>query len=462
MKRILTFLTLIAVSLVVSPRQSDAQQYAWVPVIANEPAPTLPQSPTAYSTSIGESYATSVADLAPPPDDFGDDGDWDSSCSKGKGTGGCGCPACRHRSWFAGRAYVGIEFLQWYNKGRDLPPLVTTGFPAAVTFPNAGVLPAAPIAFGGEVGDDLKAGGRITGGLWFDDCERTGAVVRAYGSEGDSTPFNAQSGGNPILAVPFNDRSAALFGQENALVLAYANGLTPVINAQGGVAARASNDVWGGDAFIRTNVDQNCNYRFDLLAGYQFTKIDDDVEFRTNLTRFDIAGDPTFTTSDLFDVSNQFHGGEFGLMGELYRGRLTLQMLGKIGVGNMNQKVTIAGSNTVNGLQNQGGIFAQTTAPNGGPPFNIGSYERNVLAWSPEASIKAIYCMSDRLSVTVGYTFLYWNRVALAGDQIDRRVNRDVLFGGNFQPGGGANPAFAFNDTDFWVQTIDIGLTLNY
>lgn len=451
MKRILTFLTLIALGLVVSLRQSDAQQYAWMPVISNEPVTV--QSPTAYSTSIGESYATYVGDLAEP------DGELEDSCSS---KGDCQCPSCQYGSNFIDRAFVGVEFLQWYNKGRNLPPLVTGGDPNAVPIAAAGILPAAPVVFGGDaVGDDLKAGARITGGFWFDDCETTGAIVRAFGTEGDSTPFATQSLGNPILAVPFNDRSAGFFGLENALVLAYATGDLGV-NAVGGVDARASNDIWGGDAFLRTNVDKGCDYRIDLLAGYQFARIDDDLELRTNLTRLDIAGTPSFTTSDLFDVSNEFHGGEFGLMGEFFQGPLTLQFMGKIGLGNMNQTATIAGSNTVTAggppLTTTGGIFAQDTPP----ASNIGSFERNVFTWSPEASIKAIYCVSDRLNMTVGYTFLYWNRVALAGDVVDRRVNRDVLFGGPFLPGGGANPAFGFNDTDFWVQTIDIGLTLDY
>ena len=66
------------------------------------------------------------------------------------------------------------------------------------------------------------------------------------------------------------------------------------------------------------------------------------------------------------------------------------------------------------------------------------------------------------MRLTGGYTLLYWNRVALAGDQVDINVNQDVVFDGAFVPGGGTNPAFAFRDTDFWVQTIDIGLLFNY
>lgn len=412
---------------------------------------------------------TPVADAEPPDegspflDDPPDPSDTSDLVSDLEETGGYTDHRCGN---LLARAYASIEYQHWYTKGRSLPPLVTGGNPAATLFSDAGVLPAAPILFGGrDVEHDLKAGGRITGGLWFNDSETAGAVVRFYGSEGDSTRFGANSMGNPILGVPFNDRSAALFGLENAFVLAYSGGLTPGIDAQGGVSVHAANDIWGGDLFFRKMLNTNCDFRLDLLAGYQFTRIDDDLTVDTNLTRFDIAGTPQFLTNDLFDVSNEFHGGQIGLMSECSHGPLTVQLMGKIGVGNMNQAVTIAGSNTVisgGSVTSPGGIFAQTTPTTGGPAFNMGSYERNVLVWSPEASVKLSYELSERISVSIGYTFLYWTRVALAGDQVDRRVNRDVMFGGPFLPGGGANPAFSFNDTDFWVQTIDIGLACTY
>ncbi|MCA9121341.1 MAG: BBP7 family outer membrane beta-barrel protein [Planctomycetaceae bacterium] len=452
MKSTFAILTLFVAALAITPRQSFGQ-YAWVPVYKDAAAAE------AYNTAPGQTgYATYVGEDAPIDEDLMDFSDDNSGGCKVN----CDCPRCRHDTW-VNRSYVGVEFLQWYSKGRALPPLVTGGNPLTTPFTAAGQLPASPVLFGGdEVGRGLQAGARLTGGIWFDDCKTTGIVIRAFGSEGDRTTFAANSLGNPILAIPFVDQGTINNGLNNSLVLAYAGGATPGINAQGGVTAVASNDVFGGDVYGRTVLDQGCDYRFDLLAGYQMSRIDDDLELRTNLQRFDVAGNPTFTTSDLFDVENEFHGGTLGLMGEFDNGPLTIQMLGKIGVGNMNQRVRIAGTNAVNGVQTGGGFFAQDQAGNGGPTFNIGNYERNLLVWSPEASIKAQYRVSDRLSVTVGYTILYWTRVALAGDQVDTNVNRDVTFDGAYVPGGGARPAFAWRDTDFWVQTIDLGLLLNY
>ncbi|MCA9141616.1 MAG: BBP7 family outer membrane beta-barrel protein [Planctomycetaceae bacterium] len=448
MKSTFAILTLFVATLAIVPRQSYGQ-YAWVPVYTDAAAVE------AYNSAPGQ---TGYAAYIGTDDDEADETVFqdDASCKTD-----CECPRCRHDSW-ARRTFIGFEYLQWYNKGRTLPPLVTGGNPLNTAFAAAGVLPNAPILFGGDqVGKQLQAGGRLTAGLWLDDCETSAIVVRAFGNEGDKTHYNANSLGNPILAIPFVDQGTVNNGQNNALVLSYAGGLTPVVNARGGVAALASNDVFGGDIYGRTLLDSGSDYRFDLLAGYQMARIDDDLELRTNLTRVDL-GNATFTTNDLFDVENEYHAGTLGLMGEFYNGPLTIQMMGKIGVGNMNQRVAISGTNTVNGVQTGGGLFAQDQAANGGPTFNIGTYERNQLVWSPEVNIKATYSLSERLSVTVGYTMLYWTQVALAGDQVDTNVNQDVVFNGAYVPGGGARPAFAFNDTDFWVQTIDIGLLLNY
>jgi hypothetical protein len=458
MKSTCTLLTLLAAAIVIAPRQSSAQ-YTWVPVYSNQAAPTgmTPSGTAPANAAFDANYATHIGD------GDGEEAEHASQCGLD-----CDCPTCRHSEWRA-RAYVGIEYLHWYNKARTLPPLLTGGSPSSTAFSDAGVLPGAPVLFGGKVGSDLKSGGRLTGGLWIDDCRSHGLVVRAYGTEGDSNSFGSGSFGNPILAVPFIDQSAnpAFNGEENALVLAYAGGLTPGITQMGSATVESSNDIWGGDAFYRMLVDEGCDYRLDLLAGYQMTRIDDDLVLTTQTQVVSALGQPTFQTEDYFDVENEFHGGLIGVMGEFFNGPLTVQMMGKIGMGNMHQTASINGNYTITdniGLVDEGagGLFAQPSQAPTGPRFNIGNYEQDLLVFSPEASIKAIYCVSQRLSVTVGYSFLYWSRVALSGDQIDRDVNRDVTFGGTFLPGGGPNPTFSFIDTDFWVQTIDIGLLLNY
>jgi hypothetical protein len=115
--------------------------------------------------------------------------------------------------------------------------------------------------------------------------------------------------------------------------------------------------------------------------------------------------------------------------------------------------VTIAGSNSSNSIVTPGGFYTQ-------PFTNIGVHTRDTTVWSPEANFKLAYALRENISVSVGYTFIYWNKMALAGDQIDRNVNATQLSGGGLI--GPGDPMFAFRDTDYWIQTIDIGVNWRY
>jgi len=69
--------------------------------------------------------------------------------------------------------------------------------------------------------------------------------------------------------------------------------------------------------------------------------------------------------------------------------------------------------------------------------------------------------------VSVGYNFIYWNTLALAGEQIDTSlgglptVNSSQWFGGPLDPAGGLHPSFQeIKDSDLWLQGLTVGLTL--
>jgi hypothetical protein len=56
----------------------------------------------------------------------------------------------------------------------------------------------------------------------------------------------------------------------------------------------------------------------------------------------------------------------------------------------------------------------------------------------------------------VGYSFIYWSRVARAVDQIDRDVNITQQPPGPFV--GAPRPEFILRTTDFWAQGLNFGL----
>lgn len=414
------------------PHGGQAAGY-WVPVLVTDH-----ETPASYSLGDG-------APPRPEVDSSGCDHGGGCDCAGGCDSrgGNCGCFSCRGGS-FTDRVFGSVEYMSWYNQGTFLPPLVTTS-PSTTPQATAGVLPGASILFGNdEYDNDRKSGGRLTVGYWLDDCQERALGAKFYGVEGDSVTFTRNSAGIPILARPFFNADP-LVNAEDALLVAF-----PGLSS-GNVNMRAENDVFGVELFFRSMLDQGRDYRLDFIGGWQFNRVDSDLVMYSA----SVAGANTFIFNDVFDVENEYNAGTAGLYGELYHDLWTFSALGKIGMGNMQQRVAISGSNTViagGTVTTPGGLFTQ--------PTNIGTYERDTFTFAPEVNFKASYAITRQLSVTVGYTFLYWTDMAFAGDQIDRAVNGTQLVGGALV--GPARPTFNFNDSDFWVQTVDVGVSWNY
>jgi hypothetical protein len=220
----------------------------------------------------------------------------------------------------------------------------------------------------------------------------------------------------------------------------------------GQIRVLSKNDLIGADAGLRRNwYDDGC-LSVDITGGYQFTRLDDSIVISATTTAGPLrVSPPPGTTLSLFDsfrTQNEFHGASAGFIARSYRGAVTLEGLFKIGMGNMRQRVIIDGSTTVNGTGvSSGGIFAQ--------PTNIGSFERNRFAFSPELNLNVVYNVNDSWSLVGGYSFIYWSDVVLAGNQIDRNVNTSQFAGGPVT--GVALPGVKFQETDFWVQGISMG-----
>ena len=350
----------------------------------------------------------------------------------------CACPSCR--SW---RTWADVEYLFWWSKGRELPPLVTTGGTGIIGDPGVQVL------FGNErVGVDPRSGGRLTVGAWLDGCNQVGAGVRMFGMEGDSSGFEAASTGAPLLARPF---ISTVTGLENALLIA-----SPGQNV-GSINIDTSQDVLGSEVYLRVAIDQGRHYRVDMVGGYHYTRVDDGLNIFSETTALVPLGpfpaNTVFQVTDDFDAQNDFHGGVLGLQTSIYNGCWTLTGLAKISFGNMRQTVSINGSTVITEPLNpsatsQGGLLAL--------PTNIGEYARNEEAFIPEVAITLSRQVTDHLSLSVGYSFIYWSNIVLAGDQIDRTINPSQLNG--LPLIGPARPEFAFRDTDFWLQGLNFGL----
>jgi hypothetical protein len=337
-----------------------------------------------------------------------------------------------------------MEWLGWFTRGRNTPPLVTTS-PGGTARTDAGVLGLADTTtlYGNNpIGTNLRNGLRLTLNHLFADGITTG-TVRFFGIEDGSATYAINSTNNPIIARPFFNTG---LGVQDSFLVAF-----PGVTAPGSVKVLSKNDLIGADAWLSRNWYNDGNNSIDVLGGYQFARLDDSLSISSTSTSIDpgatVPVGSTISVSDSFRTKNEFHGGSLGLIGRSYRGVVTLEALGKIAVGNMHQSVIANGSSS---LTTPGG---PTTTTNSGllvQSSNAGTLSRNMFAFVPELNVNLIYNVNQSWRLIGGYTFIYYNNVVLAGNQIDPNVA--VPF-----TGGSTSPAAKFQRSDYWVQGISLG-----
>ena len=344
-----------------------------------------------------------------------------------------------------------------WTRGRDVPvlALVDTGNQTE-------------LFGGGKIGDSLQGAGRVTLGAWLDDCDSIGIGTRFLGIQGDRTRFDRTSdtSGFPVILRPFFNTDPNINGPDALIVSA------PGI-ANGGMAIRTSNDVYSSDTFLRINMRCDAETRWDLIGGYHFTLVDDGLTVHNRSTTigntffgFPVANGTIFDFRDAINTRSEFHGGEIGVMGQRIVGAWTLNLLAKLSVGRDYQSVTINGQTTVidvgGGVSTTaGGLLAQ--------PTNIGTYQRTKTVFVPEAMLSLNRKITNNWDLSVGYSFIGWSSVLLAGDQIDQSVrttpqipttNASQMLGNPLN--GPANPRFTFSDTAFWLNAISFGINYRY
>ena len=414
------------------------------------PASPRRSGPTIYQGTDGE-----MAEEMGPDSDYGSPydsyGPVSGGCSDGccDAGGSCDSGHCGHGGYAncqGGGFWGRLETLGWWVRGSQLPVLVTTS-PQGTAQASAGVLPSATEVFGNErVDGEGRIGGRVTIGYWTDDCETAGADGNFWGLEDKGTHFRQSSNGNPILARPFFNTQTR---QQDAGLTAFPGFVTGTIDI------RTSSEVLGGEANLRHMVYKHCNRRVDAIAGYRFFRMDEDLtinDFNTSIDPIsNIPVGTTFNINDAFSTENEFHGGQLGLLMQYKHDCWALNIGAKVALGNMLQRVNIAGSTRIEvpgatAVDNEGGFLALGS--------NSGEFSHSRFSVIPEFGINLAWNVSCLWTANIGYNFIYVTNVARPGDQIDLNIDPN-----QFPPAiSGNQPAFAFNDTDVWIQGINIGL----
>ncbi len=364
-------------------------------------------------------------------------------CRRWGPCGGCGgCCGGGLQPNFWGRA----EYLAWWVRGAHVPALLTTS-PTGTSVGQAGVLPDATVLFGNQqINTKARSGGRFTLGYWFDPCEQLGIEDTFFFIGGSHQGYSASSTGSPILARPFFDTSTQA---QNADLLAFPAVVTGSINI---TSARtiASNEI-----NIRRGLYNDGWRRFDVLVGYRYFRLSDGLNIRTNTTSLQTSPGTQFDINDSFNTVNNFNGGQLALNMQYNRGLWTLDLLGKVAIGGVSQRALVNGSTVT--VDTNG----STTTATGGVlalPSNIGNHKQTTFGVLPEFDINLRYQWTPLWRLNIGYTFMALTNVLRAGDQISLNVDP-----AQFPPGTtGTFPVYAFNQSDVWLQGINVGLECNF
>jgi hypothetical protein len=218
----------------------------------------------------------------------------------------------------------------------------------------------------------------------------------------------------------------------------------------------------GFEANFLCNLWCECNWSIASLAGFRYLDLDEGLGITENLAvlpSVPLIGGSQFVVHDGFSTHNQFYGGQLGLRGEMWQGRFYAVANLKVALGDCQQGVDINGFTQITTPAG-----AVTTQPGGllALPSNSGHFFGEHFAVVPEGSLVVGYQVTDHLSVSIGYTFLYWSSVARPGDQIDRGISPAALPISGAAAVPSSRPAFSLQDTDFWAQGLTFGLELRF
>lgn len=381
----------------------------------------------------------------------------------------CGVPLCSP----PGRLWVRADWLMWWTSGAYVPSLVTTG-----TTDSLGILgrQGTTIQYGDTtINRSGRSGTRLTLGGWLDKCHRWGLEADWLTLAGKSSTFSQSSdaAGSPLLSRPYYD---ILNDVQWIYFVTFPEFLTGSVNVREndsfssvGAALRynlgcnpcADPCIAGEDCVAVGNCVDACSayyFRTDFLMGYRNYTLGDNLSINSESQEISVdSARRRFQVTDNFITHNEFHGGEIGFSTELRRGRWSVNLLGKMAVGNNHQTVTINGTtlSTANGqvlLNTENGYLAMNS--------NKGIHTSDRFAIIPQFGAELGCQLTRRLRAYAGYNILFWASVMRAGDQID--LNIDTRNSSVPPVNASPYPAYLARTSDFWAQGLNLGLEFRF
>jgi hypothetical protein len=346
----------------------------------------------------------------------------------------------------AGPFSISAEALLWWFKGNATPPLVSDG---SLEDPGTKILLG-----GKDLDTDPNPGVRLSLGYAFSD--RWGLDSSVFYVPTRTTSRSVSSSGqlgSTDLFVPVID--VTIPGES-----------LQAVSSQGLWAGRSgeqlSNSLLGADLNGTVRVAAGGSWRVDALGGFRYLRLRESFLFTTDSPNIPPFPADVYQTSDQFDTTNNFFGGQLGARARGDWGSFFATGVVKVGLGVMVQTVDIEGTLLTNDFNNYGTPIAY---PGGGyfaAPTNIGRRTRSVFAVVPEAGLTVGYRLTPWMSIVAGYTFLYVSDVVRAPAQISRNVNYSPFDAPPAPPAGPQEPSFRFKSSDFWAQGLNVGLEFRF
>ncbi len=371
------------------------------------------------------------------------------------------------------------EYLYWWVKPmKNTPPLVTTSDAA-----DGGIIgsPSNEVLFPTDsLFQSPGSGGRIRFGRWWNTEHSQGIHADLWGLHGPREQFRVDSNGSPLVARPFFDTST---GTQNAEIVATTLGQP----RSGGVAIRAGSDLYSAGigwrwqlGALRPSRAKPCrvadgrfrylprgDIRLDFTCGYRYARLGEQLSVFESIS-IPAGSTPVpageYNVQDHFKTTNDFNGVELGLHYQHHHCRWFVDLRPRLAFGNVRQQIEIDGSTryaptTGAAINESGGLLALAGT-------NIGNTTRDQFSFMPQLDLELGYRFSDRLAMTVGYSFLYWMRVARPGEQIDFNVNPNHFPTSNpFAPPSGGppfDPSPQNADAAFWAQGLNFGFEYRF
>ncbi len=358
------------------------------------------------------------------------------------------------------RVWAQTNFIHWWVRGDNTPPLVTTGNPNNPAVGTLGNADTVVVLGNGGVAPTELTGVQLTFGMWLDPERLASLELGGFylGRISRLSRFAFDQPGNPAFAQPI-----IAGGVEGALIFAQPNLLAGSMNVSSVL------DFHSLELNVARNVLRLDGWSLDWLAGFRYLYLNDALTINQDITLlpggagfifYNGAPQPAgsnFLLNDSFSTTNRFYGGTIGARFNWTWNRFDLGAAAKVSFGATSHVAAINGFTTLVGNGTlPGSTLAQAS--------NIGRFSSTDFSVVPELTMTAGFQITPGLRLLVGYNFLDWNRIMRVGNQIDRQIDfTQVPTSPTFAPGTvGANPRFPATRTDFWAQGINVGFELKY